>query len=318
MKNKAQFLSFVETIKPRRKTDEKKIVEYCLLKGIPVSFIKDGSNRTLITFDEFIAWAESDTPGVGSIITYETSYSVTIGIISATSPEEIILGVTLIGGDGLITSKLSRPNAGYRDATEEEILRIHHALTNKGFSWNLWRNNFVRSLYIPRKNQFVRFRSYIGKHYGIGVFKEFNDSGNIVMYCLKENDEPVRYSLNEIIGKKEHYQIAPANKSDILLLKEELSLVGKIWNGFHTRIQPINFICDEGQEYCYINDKGKIQWDHNNGSLAYRERVAFGNIFVTAQQAEDFLTKVRELRKLDLCKPQENKDSKKRKYGPSI
>lgn len=86
-------------------------------------------------------------------------------------------------------------------------------------------------------------------------------------------------------------------------MKDELYQVGKIWNGYYSRIQPVEFFVNNGEEYCYISDKGKIEHGRRNNSIACKERIAFGNIFADTKQAEDFLRKVQEIIKSELCKP---------------
>lgn len=302
MKNRTQILSFIKTIRPKTVADKKKIIQYCSQIGIQIVFNANNDVLKRTTFKEFQTWANNDSPGIGKILVYPAPF-VTIGIVSMVTPEQIYLGPTLFGEDGLVTNKVERPSFGYREATKEEILKIHQALTSKGFCWNLWQNKFVKSIYMPRQNQFVRFRSYTGSHEGVGIFKKITDAGDIVMYCAKSDNYPIQYSLHEVIGKKDCYQLAAATKKDIRTLKDELYQVGKIWNGYYSRIQPVDFFCNNGEEYCYITDKGKIERGRKNNSIACKERIAFGNIFADTKQAEDFLFKVQEMLKCELCKP---------------
>lgn len=310
MKNRTQILSFIKTIKPKTVVDKKKIIQYCSQIGIQFAFNVNNDNDNLkgTTFKEFQTWANNDSPEIGKILVYPAPF-VTIGIVSMVTPEQIYLGPALFGEDGLVTNMVERPTSGFREATDEEILKIHQALTSKGFCWNLWQNKFVKSIYMPRQNQFVRFRSYTENHEGVGIFKKITDTGDIVMYCAKSDNSPVEYSLHEVIGKKDSYQFAAATKKDIRTLKDELYQVGKIWNGYYSRIQPVEFFVNNGEEYCYISDKGKIEHGRRNNSIACKERIAFGNIFADTKQAEDFLLKVQEMIKSELCKPTVENDA---------
>lgn len=309
MRNIAQILSFIKTIRPKTVVDEKKIIRYCSQIEIQIVFNRNNDNLKLITFNEFQAWMNEGSPEIGTVIVYSASF-ITIGIVSLVTPEHIYLEPALLGEDGLVTNKVERPATGYREATKQEILKIHQALAHKGFCWNLWQNKFVKSIYIPRENQFVRFRSYTEDHEGIGIFKEITNTGDIVMYCMISGNSPVQYSLHEVIGKKGHYQFAAATKKDIHHLRDELFQVGKIWNGHYSRIQPVEFFARIGQEYTYITDKGKIKCGRINNSIACKERIAFGNIFTDPEQAGEFLLKVREMRKSDLCKPSTEKNTR--------
>ncbi|GAA6466124.1 hypothetical protein K220099C10_19700 [Bacteroides thetaiotaomicron] len=302
MKNRTQILSFIKTIKPKTVVDKKKIIQYCSQMGIQFAFNANNDDLKRTTFKEFLTWANNDSPEIGKILVYPNPF-VTIGIVSMVTPEQIYLGPALFGEDGLVINNVEKPTSGYREATEQETLKLHQVLLNKGFCWNLWQNKFVKSIYIPRQNQFVRFRSYTTNHEGVGIFKKITDTGDIVMYCVKSDNSPIQYSLHEVIGKKDCYQFAAATKKDIRALKDELYQVGKIWNGYYSRIQPVEFFVNNGEEYCYISDKGKIEHGRRNNSIACKERIAFGNIFADTKQAEDFLRKVQEIIKSELCKP---------------
>lgn len=304
MKDEGLIKSLFKTIKAKTEADKENILEYCKRELlIHVDF--HINQHEGITFDEFLIWINENPPEVGQVIVYESSYD-TIGIISSITPDEIVLGVVLIGED-LITTNVSRPIWGYRKATNVEIHRIHHSLAKKGFSWNLWYNRFARYIYIPRKNSFVKYRSFIGSNHGIGIFRGINALGETELFCNKPSNAPIQYSMHEIIGEANQFQFAAASKKEIKILKEELLQVDKIWNGYLSRIQPIDFSIEDGQEYCYITDRGSIKYARKNGTSTHRERVAIGNIFTSPQQAQNFLMRIQEIRNSDLCKPIEKR-----------
>lgn len=306
MKNKGLIESLFKTIKAKTEADKNNILEYCRQKEILVHENFHISQHEGITFDEFLIWVNDNSPEVGQVIVYESCY-VTIGIISSITLDEIILGVTLIGEKDLITTPVPRPIWGYRKATNTEVLKLHHSLTQKGFSWNLWYNRFAKYIYIPRKNAFIKYRSFIGDNHGIGIFRGINSLGEAELFCNKSNNTSIQYSMHEIIGEANQFQFAPASKKEMRILKEDLLQVDKIWNGYLSRIQPIDFSIEDGQEYCYITDRGSIKYARRNGTSTHRERVATGNIFTTPQQAESFLMKIQEMRNNDMCKPIEKR-----------
>lgn len=282
------------------------MMKYCSKMGINVSYYDSGTPCAYISFGAFKHWVESGLPRVGDVIVFE--HHCTIGIVSSINEKMIHLGVALLGEDGLVVSGVERSAIDFRYATEEEILKLHQFLALKGFTWNLWRNKFVKSKFSPRPNLFVRFRSYVDDDCGVGVFREINSEGQLVMYCVVRKEQ-VRYSLYEVIGDINRYQLTSANKMDIAELKNELGKVGKIWNGYYNRIEPFSLFIDYGEKYYYINDKGEIKCATKNDSSAYRKRLACGNHFIDLKHAEDMKEKIYEYRKIQLSRPSIGNDS---------
>lgn len=288
----------MRTIRPKTEVDGDKMLEYCSKMGLNVDLFEGCYSQPRITYEAFEHWVESGLPMLGSVIVYERYF--TIGIVSSADEKTVLLGTALLGEDGLVVSGVERPVVDFRYATEDEIIKLHQVLTRKGFTWNLWRNKFTKSKFSPRPNLFVRFRSYIDDDYGVGVFREINTEGKLVMYCAVCNDGQARFSLYEVIGDANRYQLASANRNDIAQLKKELGKAGKVWNGHYNRIEPSTFFINYGEKYYYINDKGEIKSATKNDSYAYRKRLACGNHFLNIEHAEDLKEKVCEYRKLQL------------------
>lgn len=299
MKKKQDFLSLIRTIKPKTASDEVRITEYCHNIGENVNF-KDLSQLSIsVSFDEFIFWIDSGFPEVGDVVAYDQYY--TLGIISSIDDEHIHLGVSILNQDGFVISDIKRPKTGFRYATEDEILKIHKALAKKGFTWNIWRNCLAKRTIIPRPYMLIKFRSYINDDCGVGVFREINQDGELVMYCAVENKGEARYSLYETIGPAQMYQLAQGNRSDINKLKTALKKVDRTWNFLYDRIEPLNFNIDYGETYYYINEGGKILKAKRDASAAYRKRLAFGNHFIHIEQAEAAKANILEIRNLQLA-----------------
>lgn len=72
----------------------------------------------------------------------------------------------------------------------------------------------------------------IGSEIGYGVFREIDAKGRIVMYCMKLEDGPVRYSLREVVGPAEDYQLEPINVGQREELAKELERPVSFGTGF--------------------------------------------------------------------------------------
>lgn len=301
MKSGEEILLFIKTIRARTKTDDDEIVKYCSKIGVNVEFYDSVFPSARITFVSFKHWVETGLPDIGNVVVYDRNH--TIGIVSSVGEKSVLLGVSLLGEDGLIVSGLERAGTEFRYANDDEVLKLHRAIARKGFTWNIWRNKLVKSKFSPRANLIVRFRSYIDDEYGVGVFREINAEGKLVMYCVVYNEDQVRFSLYEVVGDADRYQLAPATKNDIAVLKNKLGEEGMMWNGYYGRMEPFSFVIDYGEKYYYINDKGEIKNATKNDSSAYRKRLACGNHFTDIKHAEDLKEKMYEYRKQQLSSP---------------
>ena len=299
MKKKQDLSPLIQAIKPKTISDEIKIAEYCSNRELFVNFQKSPTSNISVSFDEFTYWTEIGLPKVGNVVMYEQHY--TLGIISSIDDECIHLGVSILNGDGLITSDIKRPKTGFRYATDDEILNIHQALAQKGYTWNIWRNIFVKRMLFPRPYMFVKFRSYISENCGVGIFREIDQEGMLVMYCAACNKGKARYSLCEKIGPAHMFQLAQGNRTDMYNLKTALEETGRTWNFHYNRVEPLNFNIDYGETYYYINEGGEILKAKKNDSAAYRKRLAFGNHFTQLEYAEKFKANILEKRNLQLA-----------------
>lgn len=86
------------------------------------------------------------------------------------------------------------------------------------------------------------------------MFREIDAKGRIVMYCMKLEDGPVRYSLREVVGPAEDYQLEPINVGQREELAKELEKAGVLWNGFYKRIEPVNYLAPAGKGYYYLDE----------------------------------------------------------------
>ena len=282
MKNKQQIVAYLRATKTSEIKDELAIESFLARKGIYVKF--DKSKRTdnalhSVSFEDFERWFEEELPEKGDVIVIEN----TIGIVQGLSVSSIILGVSLTEKNILISSETEIPNSSFRKADKLEILRLQRELNKKNLCWNKFNSRLTESMH-PSNNLQLRV-SLLGERVAIGVFREINDKGKIIMYCMKENNKPARYSLHEEVGDVFDFQLEPINNQERKMLAEELGKVGKVWNGHAKRIEPVNFRVNKGQIYYYIDDFWDIIATPDNYRPRDRKRLRCGNYFRNREDA---------------------------------
>ena len=68
------------------------------------------------------------------------------------------------------------------------------------------------SFYVPKDGQLVKL-SILDEHVILGAFKGIDEKGRVVLYCLLDEDEGLRYSLHETVGYAGNLQILPIGTS---------------------------------------------------------------------------------------------------------
>ena len=282
MKNKQQIVAYLKATQTPEIKDELAIESFLARKGIYVKFDKSKkTDNTLqsISFEDFEKWFEEEFPEKGDVIVIEN----TIGIVLGLGVSSIILGVSLTAKNILISSETEIPNSSFRKAGKSEMLKLQRELNKKKLSWNKFNSKLTESMY-PSNNLQLRV-SLLGERVAIGVFREINDKGKIIMYCMKENNKPVRYSLHEEVGDVSDFQLEPINNQERKILAEELENAGKVWNGHAKRIEPVNLRVDKGQIYYYIDDFWDIIATPDNYRPRDRKRLRCGNYFRNNEDA---------------------------------
>jgi hypothetical protein len=292
MKNKQQISAFLKTVNARELKDALAIESYLARQGIYIKFNPEqDSDEQGIRFEEFLEWFKEDLPEKGdAIFLTETQ---TVGVVQKIGLDSITLGVSL-SGTGFSASPLAVPKSAFRAATEEEALRLQRELNRRNLSWNGFGNKVTGRL-IPINNLQLRV-SLLGKRIALGVFREINEKGEIVMYCLKENGKPVRYSLYEVAGLFSDCQLEAVNTVERKTLAGELEKAGKVWNGHAKRIEPLDFRCKQGEMYYYIDDYWTVVASRDNFKPKDRKRLHAGNYFRSQEEAQEILSLMLERR----------------------
>ena len=278
-KSKSAIHDFFRCYRPKNETHELAIAQFCAQRRFVVSIDATPDKRLPVTYEEFRQWFETDTPRRGDVVNL-VGQGIS-GIVETVGVNQSVCLYVSIRGNELNASSGCFDYTSLEIADKETVLRLQRVLYREGLVWNRWRNR-IRSREIPKEN--VQYQiSVLGRKIGYGVFREIDAEGRIVMYCMKPEDGPVRYSLREVVGPAEDYQLEPINVGQREELAKELGKAGVLWNGFYKRIEPVNYLAPAGKGYYYLNEfwevcktieQGKakgVKYFNNGNYSRYRE-----------------------------------------------
>ncbi len=249
-KSRSTINDFFRCYRPENETHELAIAQFCAKRRFVISIDGTPDKREPITYELFKQWFEMETPQRGDIVTLREE-GIT-GIVDGVGINRAIC-LFLSFKDGILdTVHRSFHYTSLEPAAEETIRQMQRALYREGLIWNQWRNR-IKPREIPKEN--IQYQiSVLGRKIGYGVFREIDPEGRIVMYCVKMEGEPVRYSLREVIGPVENYQLESINVNQREDLALALKQAGVVWNGFYKRIDPIGYRLPVGKHYYYLNE----------------------------------------------------------------
>ena len=237
-KSKSAIHDFFRCYRPKNETHELAIAQFCAQRRFVVSIDATPDKRLPVTYEEFRQWFETDTPRRGDVVNL-VGQGIS-GIVETVGVNQSVCLYVSIRGDELDVASGCFDYTSLEIADKETVLRLQRALYREGLVWNRWRNR-LRPRETPKEN--VQYQiSVLGQKIGYGVFREIDAKGRIVMYCMKLEDGPVRYSLREVVGPAEDYQLEPINVGQREELAKELEKAGVLWNGFYKRIEPVNYL----------------------------------------------------------------------------
>lgn len=249
-KSKPAINDFFQCYRPENETHELAIKQFCCKRHFMVAIDGTPDKRFPVTYDQFRQWFETDTPRRGDVVILPAEG--VSGIVETVGVDNTVcLYISLTGKTLNLTSGYFRYTT-LEAADEAAILRLQRALYGHGVLWNQWRNR-IKLREEPKEN--VQYQiSILGRKAGYGIFREIDTQDRIVMYCLKREGEPVRYSLHEVVGPQSDYQLEPINVGQREELAKELEETGVLWNGFCKRVEPVDYLVPEGKGYYYLDE----------------------------------------------------------------
>jgi hypothetical protein len=288
MKSKHQVSVIIKTLTGTEK-DALAIESFLFHHTIYIKFTPEQLHNPeleTVTYEQFKKWFDEDSPEPGDVIVINHL----IGIVKKTGIHSVTLGVSLRESGEFFSNDIETPRNVFRLAGEEETLRLQRALNDRQLTWSNFKQMAVKSVSLENNLQLRITR--LGKKIGVGVFREINGNDEIVMYCVKEVDHPVRYSLYEVIGPVSDYQLEPVSILEREKLANDLEKAGKLWNGHAKRIEPVNLRCEKGGKYYYIGDFFEITTTYDKYKPKDIKRLRSGNYFKRKADAEEVLSSI--------------------------
>lgn len=292
VKTKNQIIAFLSTVRATEEVHGMAIMGYCKsVLGIQVDFNENMEDRDLpdIKLEDFKKWLEEDTFYRGMVI-YSPQDSI-VGIIGTVSYQTISLCVSLDRAGHLLQEPIILKREDCREAAKIEKLWLQHKLNDMRLGWNRRKLAIFKSDYILKDNQQVRL-SLLGEKIGLGVFKQVDESGQLVMYCVKMKNQPARYSKHEVVGPVKDFQIEPISTYERRIFSEELKKCGVSWNGHLKTIDYAQIRVEAGGTYYYLNDLFEVAPCVDEYRLRDTKRWKAGNYFTRKDSAERFRQKL--------------------------
>lgn len=307
MKTKRQIEHFLARKKYKSELDFDGISLYCKDKfGIklhrPTQYYPEATEGIdLIDYAAFANWLEHGF-GAGDVVEWGEN----IGLVQDVSTKEIRICLK-IDRNGPVFDFLLVDGQLIHPAQESAVKRIYEALdeNNKEFG-----NPFfcITDKYIPNSGAIVTFQNHKTGKEGVGVVRLIKKTGEILMYCWFIKGEPVRYSMNEELGNVVDYSFQQVQPADYprKALDVALAKVGKTWNHFLKRIEPLKMKVEKGSKYFYISDKRSVVCDTEKGTPTSHKRYLAGNYFKRQEDAMRILEEENELRRNFLAEPEKD------------
>lgn len=296
-KNPNEIAFYFENVIISTSNDKKKIESFLKKSRLDVKVKRkrDNGKCPKISFEDFLEWYNYDLPQKDDCIAVGNH----IGIVKKTAFETVVLGVSL-DGVSLVTENIEISFKGWRKATGVEEVKLQNELYRLGLSWSRYHNDLIQSK-VFKENNFVRI-TRLGRHLGLGIFKEITQSELVLFAYLKyDNDKTLYYDfLHVIIGKPQDFQIEgqiPKEREEFIEVLKDNDLE---WNGHYNRLQPISWRAAPGETYFYINDCLSIVPTTDDQTPKHIRRYRSGNYFRNKKDAEIIINLISETRKQQL------------------
>lgn len=169
-----------------------------------------------------------------------------------------------------------------RPATREEKRVLQRLLNDRRLLWDMRQCRLKKNDYIPRKGARVQL-STLGEEVVIGVFKEIDAGGRIVMYCMMRPGERPVYSTHEVAGAAADFQVQLVGSTARMKFDRALSAEGVVWNGHLRSVEVTGSRPERGQLYYYLDEYLNIREARDAYKPRDRKRRAAGNYFVSRE-----------------------------------
>jgi hypothetical protein len=237
-----------------------------------------------ITFDEFIAWYKTRHYGQGDVITTgDGAVCLITGFVGGESVSEARL--TSSGALSTEPVVVSRDSGGRKSSVQEKKA-LQRAMNGAGLIWNPYRKRLRPNIRTQKKHYVTLW--VIDEPVGMGIYKEIDADGNIVLYCYTDRKGSLDFGGNYVFGPAADYAVREAGTAERFEITEQLNKLQLYWHGRLKRFEPLNLRRPSGSTYYYIESGGRVMSSVENGRNVDMNRFKFGNYFHTKEEAEAF------------------------------
>lgn len=301
MKTKKQIEHFLRKRKYKSEIDFEGISLYCKNKygirlHVPSSYTTESQALDYAAFADWLehGYAAGDAVRWGNFI----------GLVQDSNIEDVKICLKTDGN----TSNFDLNIISVHDITragEGALKRLYSILDEKGKEFG---NPFfvITEKFIPQSGCLVCFHNHQTGQEGCGVVRQVEPSGNIIMYCYVVKGEMVKYNMHELLGNIHDFSFSSFKPVDYprKTLEMELNKIGKSWNHYLKRIEPLDMRVGENERYWYITDKMQITSDIEKGKGTSNKRYLAGNYFKREEDAVRVLEAEIEIRRDFLARPE--------------
>lgn len=290
-KSREHFKRFLSTLRPASEQDEHLIRLFLSKRKIktpPLATNSDIESLDEISYVQFESWANTNMPAFGELV--KSSKNNWIGLVAKERWDSFVLGIVLNSNSELSFDELTISDLDWTIPSSEERRAFQKALAQKGYDWD-YVSAELKTREIPTSPQFVRLME-LGKEIGIGVFKEILPDNTLTMFCVKIQDEKIRFQGVVNLGDSDFYSFSKTYEEHRALIQSELAEEGYIWNSKCFRIEKNKARAKLGKPYFSISNILKIK-SHTEKNTSYdRERFNKGNYFLSRAVAERVRNKI--------------------------
>lgn len=307
MKTKGQIEHFLAHKKYKSEVDFDGISLYCKNKfniklHRPSKYYPESSEElTPIDYAFFADWLENGY-GAGDIVEWEDN----IGLVQDGGIKSVRICLK-IDRNGPNFDSIVLDGQLIHIAQENATEKIYEALDANGKEFG---NPFfcITDKFIPHPGTIVTYQNHKTGEEGVGVVRIVKKTGEVIMYCWYVKGKPVRYSMNEEMGVITDFSFQSVQPADYprKALDVALAKVGKTWNHFLKRIEPLKMKVEKGSSYWYISDKRTVVQDTEKGTPTSHKRYLAGNYFKRQEDAHRILEEENELRRNFLAEPEKD------------
>lgn len=217
-----------------------------------------------------------------AVVNVETS---AIGVVSRVMDNCVTVAAHCNVKGELCTDEIVMHLQDCRPAAQEEKQKLQRLLNRVCMLWDMRRCQLKRNDYVPQNGARVQL-STLGSDAIIGVFKEIDAQGRVIMYCLLRPGEQPAYSMHEIACAAADCQIQPIGSTARKKFGRALAAEGVVWNGHLKCMEMAGTRLLREHVYYYLDDLFEICEVRDTYKPRDRKRLAAGNYFATREAAE--------------------------------